>query len=1554
MPALNLTAGSTVTLDESANLQNLAATPAVAGDSNDNDIAASALPTAFSTRLATQNVGTAINAALSGYDGTNTGTNAFTFNVSGTVSDLAFTDTNGALLNGADSGLNTTDGEDIFLYTDTTNNNIVYGKTALNVVVFAAYLEETGTPVTGAKLWTVQYEAISNPDASNPDDPVNLTDKVFVSVTSDNAFSFANVPSGQNLFAMFGDASAAIVATGKNPANESSGVNINTGNTVNSSQGGGFTSLGVNNQMIDPPSGKSAAEGMYFTFVTGANSDNTVPNLDQNEADEESNIDFTGLISTTSAAFTVAQLQPEKAATLKISAFTTVLATGDNYVDNLQNNTAVNISSVVVRDAAGQLVTGLSIDLSGDTAVISGVKAGYVIEYQTSGGHNRVLIENVGSTDKNFDASFDIGGFSLPQSVKATGEVGSMMVFEDDGPSAALSAPTDTVVLNTQDAQTIGAATDSDTQSFAAAFGTATVNYGADGPGTTTSSFTLGVATQGGDSGLKSDGATIYLYVVAGKVIGSTSSTEAGITVGNTIFDVAVSAAGSVTLQQFAEIDHALPGDSSNYADQEATLADTLITLTNTVTVTDGDGDTATDSEVLNIGANIKFDDDGPSVSLAAPTDTVMLNTQDADTIAAATDSDTQSFAAAFGAATVNYGADGPGTTTSTFTLGVSTQGGDSGLKSDGATIYLYVVAGKVIGSTSATQAGITAGNTIFDVAVSAAGSVTLQQFAEIDHALPGDSSNYSDQEATLADTLITLTNTVTVTDGDGDTATDSEVLNIGANIKFDDDGPSVSLGAPTDTVMLNTQDADTIGAATDSDTQSFAAAFGAATVNYGADGPGTTVSSFTLGVATQGGDSGLKSDGATIYLYVVAGKVIGSTSATQAGITAGNTIFDVAVSAAGSVTLQQFAEIDHALPGSSSNYADQEATLADTLITLTNTVTVTDGDGDTATDSEVLNIGANIKFDDDGPSVSLTAPTDTVLLNTQDAQTIGAATDSDTQSFAAAFGAATVNYGADGPGTTVSTFTLGVATQGGDSGLKSDGATIYLYVVAGKVIGSTSATQAGITAGNTIFDVAVSAAGSVTLQQFAEIDHALPGVGSNYADQEATLADTLITLTNSVTVTDGDGDTASASKVLNIGANIRFDDDGPTVTAISDLTGANDGLPIAGTYNFSVGADDVDNAASDGIVLTGLTGTTGGGRPITGAAVTHFAEDANTVTYHFSFNYYPGPTSATTQAATGSVVFNKTDGTFTFDMDQLIGGQTTFSTSSPLASFNYDTEGNNSPEIVVQQYSSDFFGVLSASSAKPPSDSGDLMSGNDHAFATGEIFTSESKAFVNVATDTLGVNSDTVQAGELLNFDFYRSNPVSSPNLTSPPQRPNATIVGTDKAYADAINITIDQITDGEDVAILLKLFNASTNTTTTRLLIANSATDYQSAGGDTKIVSIGEDDYDSANYQIAGVQVLSSTEDLTGSGVSLSSHDPVLLTAAGMNYADTADNDVFKIIKIDVITETTINSDVDLNFAGQLIDGDADFANFDFDVHLEIDGIANLIGTTNQPVIV
>ncbi|STY07155.1 structural toxin protein RtxA [Legionella pneumophila] len=100
-----------------------------------------------------------------------------------------------------------------------------------------------------------------------------------------------------------------------------------------------------------------------------------------------------------------------------------------------------------------------------------------------------------------------------------------------------------------------------------------------------------------------------------------------------------------------------------------------------------------------------------------------------------------------------------------------------------------------------------------------------------------------------------------------------------------------------------------------------------------------------------------------------------------------------------------------------------------------------------------------------------------------------------------------TPNYGADGAGTTVTTYALSVSAQGVDSGLDNNGNNIYLYNIAGSVVGSTSATQAGITTGNTIFSLGVnSSSGVVTLTQHQEVDHGLPGASSNYAAQEAIL----------------------------------------------------------------------------------------------------------------------------------------------------------------------------------------------------------------------------------------------------------------------------------------------------------------------------------------------------------------------------------------------------------------------------------------------------------------
>ncbi|UQS88628.1 DUF5801 domain-containing protein [Pseudomonas chlororaphis subsp. piscium] len=247
--------GASVTLDETTGLQNATATPSPAGDANDNDILLSALPSTFATRLTALGAGTAMDAALSGYTGAvgNTGSNAFTLNLTPGINviDIKFTDSLGAALNGLDSGLDTLDGTSILLYTD-TNNNILLGRAGGpgGAIVFAAYIEETGSPVSGGKIWTVEYQPLKHPDASNPDDALNLLNKVFVSTLQDG-FNLTNAPSGQNLFLMFTGSNPTVVndggvlrisdptiiATGKDPADQSSGANINTGDTVNTSQG---------------------------------------------------------------------------------------------------------------------------------------------------------------------------------------------------------------------------------------------------------------------------------------------------------------------------------------------------------------------------------------------------------------------------------------------------------------------------------------------------------------------------------------------------------------------------------------------------------------------------------------------------------------------------------------------------------------------------------------------------------------------------------------------------------------------------------------------------------------------------------------------------------------------------------------------------------------------------------------------------------------------------------------------------------------------------------------------------------------------------------------------------------------------------------------------------------------------------------------------------------------------------------------------------------------------------------------------------------------------
>src|SRR5690606_20480198 len=165
------------------------------------------------------------------------------------------------------------------------------------------------------------------------------------------------------------------------------------------------------------------------------------------------------------------------------------------------------------------------------------------------------------------------------------------------------------------------------------------------------------------------------------------------------------------------------------------------------------------------------------------------------------------------------------------------------------------------------------AGVDIFKISVSADGTVTLTQYAEIDH-LPEDLDGVNDNaNLALGAGKVLLSATVTVIDGDNDSVETPLSVDLGDSISFDDDLPSVTAGdVNISSLALVTQDADTIGDNSDMDSESFEAAFlAAAASSYGADGPGgTAVGGYGLSVANA--SSGLTSNGVPIGLELDGG----------------------------------------------------------------------------------------------------------------------------------------------------------------------------------------------------------------------------------------------------------------------------------------------------------------------------------------------------------------------------------------------------------------------------------------------------------------------------------------------------------------------------------------------------------------------------------------------------------------------------------------------------------------------------------------------------------
>ncbi|MBR0874835.1 hypothetical protein JQ633_31075 [Bradyrhizobium tropiciagri] len=1385
---------------------------------------------------------------------------------------------------GVNSNIKTVDGNYVWLFQDATHANVVIGvigtsnpataPAATGALAFSFALITTSA--SHADLYTVQYVPLLHPDATNPDDRIDLTDKVFASVAATTVFNFSQLgdapPGHNNWYILDADVAAAqkILVTAHDTGVQSE-VNVST-------QGLGVSSQDVRfgrELQIDLISGGTQSAGKNFTNAPSAP-------------------DYTAhLENVSSAGFSISQSTPTNTkADIEIHAY--------NNDDNAKgaafpgddNDTEINITGATFKlngVATTAAALGITVDISGTGLILRNVGEGVTVDFTTAGGaggtFDRFTIKNIDGDKDYFDVKEVHFASDTPSAYSE--EVGSFINFDDDGPTISTTGTEPTLTVDDSTLAT------NDTKSFAANFSSA---YGADGAGT----LTYALSVVAGASGLV-DTATnqaVNLSLNGAVVEGRTAVSN------DLVFTVSVDATGNVTLDQIRAVVH----PNTNDPDDSKTLtSDDLVKLTATITDRDGDHQAAT----LNIGQNLIFKDDGPTISTTGTEPTL---TVDDSTLAT---NDAKSFAANFSAA---YGADGAGT----LTYALSVVAGASGLV-DTATnqaVNLSLNGAVVEGRTAVSNV------LVFTVSVDASGNVTLDQIRAVVHPNTNDPD---DSKTLTSDDLVKLTATITDKDGDHQAAT----LNIGQNLNFKDDGPTIST---TGTEPTLTVDDSTLAT---NDTKSFAANFSSA---YGADGAGTQ----TYALSVVAGASGLV-DTATnqaVNLSLNGTVVEGRTAVSN------DLVFTVSVDASGNVTLDQIRAVVHP----NTNDPDDSKTLtSDDLVKLTATITDKDGDHQAAT----LNIGQNLNFKDDGPSISTTGTEATATADETDLTT------NPTANFASNFNAA---YGADGAGTTTYALTM----VSGASGLTDTltGEAINLSLNGTVVEGRTAVTNA------LAFTVSVDTAGVVTLDQQRAVVHD-PNNGPN--DTETLTADNLVKLT--ATITDKDGDQQAAT--LNIGQNLIFTDDAPTITAPFDgdpstpniqeneTLGNSAGATASGTFGYDIGHDSrpasfynathsdfVDSNASLAGVQIDLTGTVDNSQnpSITSAVATLTSESATSATFGFSFHYDKDPITAGVQDGTagGTLVFDKVADTYTITLTDPIDGFSfdVLHTSELLA--KQPTGNTGHPLIVAEQLTANadpnpFFVQFTANSVTQQvgfgfNPTGDGAPVGDTTFnnggATHDMITNVNEDWVSATQATNGVAGDTIQKGEALTLRFFKENILGDVN-------PNAPGGGTERVdpttSASGVVIKFDGIGNSEDLVLVLDLKNGNGNEITRAINVQNSDlikgnanvpfpynTEFTLDNNDALLI-IEQNDYTVAGetYQIQGIQIMQSSNGLTGDAINLNGATGAnggSSATSGLTAWDPTDNDVLKIVDIGFVQQTSGTIDANLDFAFKVADADGD----------------------------
>ncbi|MGL4846787.1 MAG: DUF5801 repeats-in-toxin domain-containing protein [Aeromonas veronii] len=511
---------------------------------------------------------------------------------------------------------------------------------------------------------------------------------------------------------------------------------------------------------------------------------------------------------------------------------------------------------------------------------------------------------------------------------------------------------------------------------------------------------------------------------------------------------------------------------------------------------------------------------------------------------------------------------------------------------------------------------------------------------------------------------------------------------------------------------------------------------------------------------------------------------------------------------------------------------------------------------------------------------------------------------------------------------------------------LTSDGVAVTYNVV-----GNTLTAMAGAA---TIFTLVVQANGAYTFTLSGPLDHPL----ANGNDNEILT----LNLTEAVKATNGGNPVPLAGDLL-----IQVEDDVPAILATSNLVYSNSGNPggATGVFDYSTGADTRGSgpfsAADSDFKSIMLTGNVGG-TAISAQSVTWVSESATTATFDIEFDYAPNPANpGVKEEATGTLTFDKVNGTYTVTLDGPIEGFQVLKTSASLGITGYVPGGSSvdttNPEVAVSQLATDFF-VQFRSYAETGGGTGsnNLQTGgtNTNVFVNGETFT-QTSSYVSLSNSENGVAGDTIGKGEVLDLNFYTSNPTGNLGLTP-------------TGRADGVYLKFDGI-NNEDLVIVLKLVGAG-GVTTTRALVVSNSDIYRNFSGATALAALAvygitldnndgaivieSNDYNAAgeSWQIYGAQILTSVEDITTS-VALNYDRDFNDGFDGLtSFANQSDNDVVKVSDIGFIKTQTTTVDADLDFQVVVQDADND-ATSSVNLHVTIEAGNVFTGTAMADII-